>query len=207
MSYNRQKKPDEKVRVTSSGCGSVGIDGLVGNEGTILAGAISGHYWVKGDDNGRLDHLDARKATPNPLDDDEMLPFWRPISIKDLSAVGQQEMVLDEDASLEHHMPSIIIQHLCGYGYTEEGYKKYAEILTGYGFNCLRSRRGEDGKFWEVWFLPGLWSAKGDLEKHLSLNKTQNNTEKLKCATDFIASRVLFGTLDVCVQRMAMGID
>lgn len=52
---------------------------------------------------------------------------------------------------------------MCGYGYTKDRYKVEVGKLESWGFECCRSRRGDNGKFWELWFLPYLRAAEGDL--------------------------------------------
>ena len=113
-------------------------------------------------------------------------------------------MNLNIQKTLEYS-PSITIQGLCGYNYTEENYKWNAEKLESYGFQCLRSRRGTDAKFWELWFLPGLWCSKGDLEANVKRGK--DDKEELKIALEFLRHKVSFGTLDVSNQRMCMVLD
>ncbi len=58
--------------------------------------------------------------------------------------------------------PSFFVQGLAPYG--SGSYDKAAKQLTEAGFELLRSKRGRDGKRWEVWYLPGEWSAKGPIE-------------------------------------------
>lgn len=61
------------------------------------------------------------------------------------------------------HGAAITIQHVCGYDYSDDFYRENAKKLESYGFICCRSNRGSEGRFWEIWFLPGLWMAEGDL--------------------------------------------
>jgi hypothetical protein len=100
-------------------------------------------------------------------------------------------------------MPSIIIQHLCGYHYTPENYKRQAEYLESLGFECLRSRRGADARYHELWLLSGLWSAKGGLKESLGNGGSYGNKE-LNKAVKFLCRNASFGTLDVSFQRAAM---
>ena len=57
----------------------------------------------------------------------------------------------------------IFVQHIQGYG-GEEQYKENEKVFTGAGFDRLRSEKGDDGKYWEIWFLPGRYAAKGPIE-------------------------------------------
>jgi hypothetical protein len=98
--------------------------------------------------------------------------------------------------------PSFMISHLCGHYYTKEGYKREADKLESYGFSCMRSRRGENGRFWENWYLPGVWCAKGDLAEKLKPIKDSN--EKTQEAIRFLMRNVSFGSMDMTQQRAAM---
>jgi len=68
-----------------------------------------------------------------------------------------------EKKNREAYSPSIHVQHITGYG----GGRTYEEIAADYtaaGFVCMRSQCGEAGEYWEVWFLPGAWKARGPIE-------------------------------------------
>lgn len=51
-----------------------------------------------------------------------------------------------------------------GLGAYDGRYAKRALLLENAGFACLRSRRGEDGRIWEFWYLPSKWSAEGPIK-------------------------------------------
>jgi len=59
---------------------------------------------------------------------------------------------------------SIYVHGLGGYGVHETEMKRRVDAMNAAGFECMRSPRGQDGKYWEVWYLPGPWSAKGPIE-------------------------------------------
>ena len=110
----------------------------------------------------------------------------------------------------------ITIQSLCAHRYSVESYAEESGKLLGYGFIQLRSRRGKDACFWELWYLPGVLFAKGKLKEAIDLisvntdvNHLRHRTDKerLKAAVDFLRQNVIFGTLDVSVQRLAMIIE
>jgi len=110
------------------------------------------------------------------------------------------------NAELTHgRSPSIIIQHLCGYNFSDPGYKAAADSLEMFGFECLRSRRGLSGKYWELWLLPYLRAAKDRLRDAIDF-RTETESQ-VKAAVSFLCCHVSFGTLDVCVQRAAMVVD
>lgn len=193
-----------KIRIFSQGQNSVCIKGLNKDESEILAGSIrGGHSWIKCGPDGRLQHVKCYEELPGPTTDEEMLPFWRKATSAETS---QQELFgFDETtkSSLKNSSPSIYIAHLCGYNYTPENYRRQSEILTGWGFICMRSPRDQEGRYWETWYLPGIWAAKGSLKKAVQDDKKKSKNE-LEAALQFILySGAQFGTLDVVVQRMA----
>jgi len=191
----------EKIRITSTGRGSENSISLTGfskeNLEKMIASMTAGTLYVRVEE-GKLFSIPAKEELPKPAEDASMLPFWRRHT-----GATQPEMFDEYQHSKEKgYSQSISIQHLCGYNYTPERYAETAEKLESYGFECLRSRRGSDAKFWEIWFLPGLWCAKGDLATEIKRGK--NDEEKLRVALEFLRHRVSFGTLDVSNQRMCM---
>lgn len=207
-SVDSSKAVQPKITVTSYGrnsgkeeTGRVTIEGFSLDEFEKMLGAMRGMYWVHSD-NGRLVSSPRYEPPPNPIVDEEMLPFWRKPTKNEKA--GSLKLFEMEDLG-EHSSPSISIQSLCGYYYTPERYKAEAAKLESWGFECLRSRRGNDGQFWEVWFLSGIWSAKGALLE--SIKGIKGEKKKLEAATDFLGRNAVFRTLDVSVQRMAMVAD
>lgn len=198
-----------KVRVSSFGGreGSFELKGLTREEMSSMEGMALGHRWVRVGEDGRLATVDSRLPLPKPYEDEEMTPFWnRPISESPI----QLEMAETFFSGARNQFSSIMIQSLCSYSYSVESYATYAKILESYGFECLRSRRGEDGKFWEIWLLPSLWFAKGELAiflEELEKKGQKTNDEETQEAVCFLARNVIFGTLDVCIQRLAFRLD
>ena len=196
-------KEKPAVRLRSSGPDNdresrkIEIGGLNDEESECMNGVLNGHWWATVKD-GRLVFEPTRQPLPAPVEDAEIAPHWR--------GQGQLRFVqLDKERAEGAFAPQIIIQSLCGYYWTKENYRKQAERLESYGFACLRSRRGDDGKFWEVWYLPGLFLARGGLEKAISDEK--DNKLKLDKAVSFLCQNCSFGSLEVSVQRAAMVLD
>lgn len=192
---------EEEVRVSEYGKDHLTIKGLTEEESERLQGALLGQWWVTGTGGGRLRFSPTREPVPSPAVDDDMAPFWRTCASG--SSAIQMEL-LDPERMRSTFSPSIIIGHLCGYYFTPEKYKTEAAKLESWGFSCLRSRRGDDGRFWESWYLPGLWAAKGDLRDSLGVGIDKDDLEK---AVKFCSRHVSFGTLDIVVQRLAMVMD
>lgn len=180
--------------------GYVRLDGLTAQEVDRVQGMIHGHWWIRGNE-GRLECVPAYTSPPAPTED-LMLPQWRPMGREEGGERYQRELF--ETEHWTGQSPSILIQHLCGYGYTPEGYKANAELLEGCGFACMRSRRGDNGQYWEIWFLPGLWAARGRLKEALY---QKSETHKMRFALKFLREHTSFGTLDIAVQRLCQALD
>lgn len=196
---------EDKRRVRISGYGSendgthyVRITGLTKEEKEKMAGFENGYLYISKDNNGDVEFVSKLKELPGPTEDEEMKPFWRkPVNGE---AEMQSELFIEEQ-EWSPFSPSIYIQHLCGYNYTPENYKYEAQKLESFGFECMRSQRKKSGKFWEVWYLPGLWAADGALENHLEKD------EDIDEAVSFLCRNCSFGSLSVAVQKAAMTID
>lgn len=100
------------------------IEGLTEEEAERFKGALNGMYWMTSEE-GRLKFASVLAPLPGPADDEEMLPFWRRF---DPSQAGVQEFLFDPERVDNFSSPGIIIQHLCGYGYTPENYQ--LELLS-----------------------------------------------------------------------------
>ena len=180
---------------------SVTISGLTCEEKERLEGMMQGMWWVSCS-GGNLRFSSALEELPPPARDESMMPFWRRFNSE---GCGVQMEFAHFGQLRERSSPSIEIQHLCGYNFTPEGYAEQAALLESYGFECLRSRRGEDGKFWEVWRLCGLWGAKGKLKDALS--RLTDEKKKLDAAVSFLCSNASFGALDLTVQQCALQLE
>lgn len=197
-------KTQPTVHVTSykpSDDGHITLAGLTSEEVERMQGMAIGHWWVKGGD-GRLEFAPAHEPAPAPTEDG-MLPEWR-TPLKEEGSERYQGELFEPMVQWRHQDPSILIQHLCGYSYTPQAYKEYAELLEGCGFACMRSRRGDNGHYWEAWFLPGLWAAQGRLKEALY---GKSKEHKMRFALKFLREQVSFGTLDIAVQRYAQVLD
>lgn len=187
------------ARVTAHGNGQVIISGLTQEETEKLVGSVrGGAFWVRFVE-GKAVFSPAFKAVPDPVCDKKMLPFWRQHTEVQTSL---QIVSFDEDR-IKNGSPSIHITGLCGYAYSKENYQKNAELLESYGFSVMRSRRGNDATYWETWYLPGLWAAKGWLRRSINDPSNDDEVDMLKKAVEFLRNNVSFGSLDVCVQRLA----
>ena len=200
---------EEKLGISSYGQGEIKITGVRSDEMEKIEASIrGGHHWIRRGKNGHLEFVPSYEELPKPTEDREMLPFWRR---KKMIGHHVQFKLFDHtqrpDEYSRYSHPSIIIQHLCGYSYSEENYKRNAERLESFGFICFRSRRDDGGKFWEMWCLLSTCFAKGDLKEEINKSKYKNEKLKIKVAVSFLARAVSFGTLDVSVQRLAACVE
>jgi hypothetical protein len=200
----------ERIRVSGSssspdGPCSVTINGLTSDEQEEIQAFVLGTSWVRVSDAGRLEAIPAFKDVPPPEDDPKLPPKWIPATDWEKLApfLANPMPPLPDEPNPKHNSPSFIIQHLCGYNSCS--YESQAILLQNYGFECLRSRRGKDGRFWELWYLPGTWAAKGDLAAAIS--KGCDEAKNVKRTIDFLCRNVSFGSLNVSYQRAAMVVD
>lgn len=103
-----------------------------------------------------------------------------PVNLKDISEFGI----------------GIYVQHLQGYGCEPEALKRKIDYMNSIGFACMRSPRGEDGKYWEAWYLPGDWAAQGEMKD-----------QKLHAILCAVIRNVCPGSIDLVQQHCALTID
>lgn len=208
----------DKVRIVSSRCShgensAVEIGNLTVEEAKHAEGLINGQNWMSVE-NGRPIFRGKFAELPDPIQDENMLPFWRKVTPEEGHL---QQEIFDPEMAEFPFAAHIVIQSLCGYGYTPENYRRESEKLASYGFVQMRSRRENDGRYWEIWFLPGTYAAKGDLEEVIKaakhdaqmkrLDHKKDTKASLDAAIEFLRRHVSFGSLEVSVQKLAMVLD
>lgn len=105
---------------------------------------------------------------------------------------------------------SIVIESLCGFGYSKENYKHEAMKLLSFGFECCRSRRDLRGLRTEVWYLPGMWAATGRMhdafpDRWDSSGKSTEDIEKRRRdITEWLCENVAFGRVNLTTCQAAM---
>lgn len=201
-----------RMRITSSHMagGTLTLSGIPEELFEKVEGVINGHQWMLVE-NGVPRFASARAPLPDPRVDDELLPYWQ----SDVQRQYRLEGLVFGNEERGYHSPSFMVSHLCGYHYTPEKYREQAELLESYGFVCMRSRRGDDGQFWEIWYLPGAWAAKGALKERVTEVRTLATVDNLAKSTRretdavvaFLCRNASFGSLDVVIQRAAMSVE
>lgn len=162
VSYGSLIRPGER----DPHAGKVELKNLTAEEVDLIQRCLTGDCYIRVS-HGRVEEHDVHKPLPEPEEDPKVGEPWQYSELQPFN-FGKTEY----GPIPQYGGSSITIQHLCGYEYTAEGYASQARRLKGYGFACMRSKRGRNGQFWEIWYLPGLWMAAGDLGKVLEGNLT-----------------------------------
>lgn len=199
------------VKTRSYSQTEVTISELVEKESEQVRGCLAGTVWLSVE-NGRVVTHSKLAPLPNPIEDVEMQPFWSAPTKEEVTHLEQFTFEeLDPRVTYSRH---ITIQSLCGYNYSKKNYENQAWLLKNYGFVQMRSPRGINGGFWEIWYLPGIHFASGDLlhaindaKRDIKVTDSEKDKKIFKVALEFIRKHVQFGTLDISIQRMAMVID
>lgn len=202
---DQDQEVSERVSVSMSGGGNITISGLSQDEIDKIRTVVeTGTLWAAITD-GRFVFRPRFKPLPDPKDDDEMLPHWSGPAPGQGVQIALRTIIAGEDGLHNSDSPSIIISSLCGYNYTPDNYRKQSAILESFGFVAMRSRRGDNGRFWETWYLPGLWSATGALND--VVGDIPRGKKSVDDAIKFLCRAAEFGTLDICVRRAVMTMD
>lgn len=186
----------DKIRVNMTGPDRIGISGLNRAEVQSLESMALGHHWCIVTPDGRLRSQSRWEPLPAPAEDETMMPFWQP------TIPGPTQLEFREVPTPIGADAGLIIEHVCGYRYTPENYRAETAKLEEFGFECLRSRRGPDGRYWEQWHLSGSWSATGRLKE--ALVGIKDLREQVDEMIRFLCRNVQFGSLSVSWQRAAM---
>ncbi len=222
MSYwlDKSDSPKSPEIVRSSGSTTrkdgpceIRIVGLTPDEFAAVESSLLGVQWILVVD-GRLQSSPAHSPLPNPAADLMMTPHWAGDREHDWS--GQPDLTrtrnVREFDELSNCSASIIIHGITAAVSDPkrrgEYYTMAANKLESWGFECMRSRRGRDGRFWEIWYLPGLYTAKGSLAKAIEPAKPSGVASEVKAAVAFLCDcDVPWGSVDVCCQRAAITVD
>lgn len=195
-------EPDNRppIKWTMRGGGQMHIANLTELEGKALEAFLNGSSWIRCID-GRLAAVSAYHQPPEPEDDPLMVGHWDQ---------SNSTLKLTGEFPANRCGASIVISHLGAGLSTERERRANTRLAKSMGFTCLRSQRGEDGKYWETWNLFGIWMAKGILKTFCDeLPKNIEFDERVQRMAHFIAvgASLSFGSLDVTVQRWALTHD
>jgi hypothetical protein len=215
------KKP-QKIRIGGRSYGhhdnDATITNLLKDEVDTIEAFTLGACWIRVSDEGRIERVERFKELPPPSEDPDYPPKWVSLTdwAKEAPFLCNPVPSLPEEPKTQYDFPAIIIHSLCGYNNTPYAYE--ARKLQDYGFECCRSRKGPDGKFWELWYLPGTFHAQGELKEAIEAESKKNvgcdlkqhvakENRAITAAVKFLCHHVSFGALDICYQRAAMVID
>ena len=90
----------------------------------------------------------------------------------------------------------IYVQSITGYE-GQSVYDEKAKLLANAGFICLRSESEEEGKYCEIWYLPGLWRGKGPIKDKKTLDDVRQ----------WVGRAVRPGTIALEGKRYALVVD
>lgn len=198
------------IRVASQRFGSESEITLRGTKEEIEAiqVALRGAAWFRQVD-GQVEKHEAYKPLFDPIEDPLTLEKWQlPRRGPATETMWNVKSYVSPQEGI--HSPSFFVSHLCGYFWSKDGYTRNVTRLQSYGFECLRSRRDSNGRYWEVWMLPGIWAAEGDLKKMVDSVKDFRSLpwdQQSRTVVLWLCKQVTFGTLDVAVQRAAAHLD
>ncbi|MCK9558100.1 MAG: hypothetical protein M0R50_08695 [Candidatus Cloacimonetes bacterium] len=209
-SEEKEEEKPKKIRLACENYGvrgecSATIDYLLKEELDAMKAFTLGSCWIRVSEDGRIERYERFATLPPESEDPAIPPKWIPLTdwTKEAPFLCNPVVSLPDEPKTEYGYPSIIIHGLCGYNNVP--YADEARKLQSYGFECMRSRRGRDGKFWELWYLPGVWHAENGLKA--AMEKETNERNKAKAAIDFLCRHVSFGAIDLCYQKAAMVIE
>lgn len=213
--------PHSKVRSGGYGGpdGTFTLTGLSRVEIDAMQGAILGANWIRVKD-GRMAFAHAYEESPKPEKDPDIGPYWPHTGWGKAGAKRRMDHKVEKFRT-EGPGFSEAGLHLCHIGagnQDEDAYAANAERLERWGFECLRSRRGSEGRFWEVWYLPSLFFAEGELAEAIAKVEKKSgepgyphdkeyNQRRLDAAVSFLCRNANFGTLDAFIQRAALSFD
>lgn len=149
---------------------------------------------------GTLHRLDTRHKIKTKSDPD-MEAFWPQIDEGETEVKGYFHTPVKVTSSktpvpMDTEHVGIWVSHIGGYGVDPETREARERKLALWGFVPMRSPRGPEGRYWEVWYLPGAWAAEGDL-------KGLNTHQILRA----VGSGIRPGTIDLTRQHMGLAID
>lgn len=217
--FEQEIQEHPKIRLSGKSSGhnkgcSIEFSGLSAPELAALESALIGANWVRIHD-GRLAVAHAYEQSPELENDPECGPFFATYGPQSKQQTSRNiKKIKFRDP--EFAEPGIHISALGAGQRHKDAYESNVLRLESWGFECLRSRRGENGKFWEIWYLPSLLFAEGELAKAIAEVKStkannwgdvEYHNNRLEAAIRFLCKNANFGSLDAFIQRAALTYD
>lgn len=205
--------PDKRppLRSTMSGGNPPRIEfgGLTAKELEAFRSFENGASYLRVID-GRLHAYHVHEELPGPEEDPLIGPHW--------PANGEVKQYGGPKPGEGWHSPGIIITAVGAGRSSDEDRVQSQRTLTECGFDCLRSPRGEDGRYWEQWVLHYMLAAKGPLAAALKEWRARakkgdynqvNWWAEVEEAARIITRdlHVHYGSLDITIQRWALSCD
>jgi hypothetical protein len=183
-------------------CG-ITFSGLTGKELEAFEAFEAGASYLRVV-GGRLHAYRAYEALPDAECDPLLAPHW--------GERGQLKHFGGLPPGEGWHSPALIVTAV-GAGGRGGDARRSQKSLSECGFVCLRSQRGDDGKYWEQWVLHFMAAAKGLLESHLDAWSKDSGPRDWWAAAEEAARfltrdlRIAYGSLDITIQRWALCVD
>lgn len=201
---------DKRPKVREIGChkngdsSSITIGNLTPKELEALQQFIFGTSYICCQ-GGRVHAWHAFEDLPPPQRDPILSECWNPPPDGETKVGGMPK-------GKGIHSPGLVIRSAGAcYGSDSKEPQRSYQLLESFGFVCMRSPRGDDGRYWEQWVLHGLWQAKGQLGDWYQRWRADNKDASdfgpkwFECAEEackFINSQgVRYGSLDIVIQR------
>jgi len=146
---------------------SVKFSGVTFQEIDTILGFSRGHLWIRVNKDRRLefhkvfkDPEGSHDLTPLPSQENSTCtdPHW---SYSDEGIT--RRVAINEITRNQFLCPSIIINGIIGDAETSRKYAEYRNLLVSYGFIVLRSQKYLNDTAWELFYLPSIYYAEGNL--------------------------------------------
>lgn len=146
--------------------------------------------------DGRIRTWQMYETPPTPKADPIIGPHWN-------KAPGNEIKVGAVPTGEGWHTPTIYVHHPQN--------EKAVETLESYGAICLRSRRLEEGKYWETYVLH-TWRLTGRLKEHVDelekkLGSKLSWSARAEVIARYVAKTAQSGSVDIVIQRWALTCD
>jgi hypothetical protein len=125
----------------------------------VESALIQGTMWMKCNKDNLI--FTPAYKTPTLEIDSHIDPFFKKSTLRCLAIKKETDNIKKKDNTHDSRC-SFYVQHLQGYNGC---YESVSRSMENAGFECLRSRRGKDGKIWEIWYLADICFFKCDKKK------------------------------------------
>jgi len=155
----------------------------------VEAALIQGSMWMKCSGDNLI--FTPAYKTPTLEIDSYIDPFFKKSTLRCLAIKKETNEIKKRD-NMDNSRCSFYVQHLQGYNGCYESVSRSMEVA---GFECLRSRRGKDGKIWEIWYLSDISFFKNDKKKNTKRDVIQ------------FLQQLDVGQFEIAEEHWGLGVD